>query len=182
MRKWMWYVLLPLSSLFHLRFPPLHLFVSSCVHSGKCYEITPTGYSPTGGNGCGGHCSPITIMVTNLCPSNGNAQWCSFPVNQYGYPSLQPVAPLLPSTSLFPLPPPYLLHYRSGLLSDQQRRLSTLFSLPSFLSSLPCVASHAAWNSDLPANLARLFALPSFLLLLPSPSSSSSFLLLLLFS
>ena len=90
--------------------------------------------------------------------------------------------PLLPSTSLFPLPPPYLLHYRSGLLSDRQRRLSTLFSLPSFLSSLSCVASHAAWNSDLPANLARLFALPSFLLLLPSPSSSSSFLLLLLFS
>ncbi len=24
-------------------------------------------------------------MVTNLCPSQGNEQWCSYPANRYGY-------------------------------------------------------------------------------------------------
>eukprot|EP00026_Physarum_polycephalum_P020015 Phypoly_transcript_22333.p1 GENE.Phypoly_transcript_22333~~Phypoly_transcript_22333.p1 ORF type:complete len:184 (+),score=11.01 Phypoly_transcript_22333:28-579(+) len=51
---------------------------------GKCYQLTPTGYSPTGGTGCG-NCNPITVMITNLCPQQGNEQWCTYPVNQYGY-------------------------------------------------------------------------------------------------
>jgi len=56
---------------------------------GKCYELTPTGYSPTGGNGCGSKCSTsIVVMVTNLCPyTSPNTQWCvpSGQDNSYGY-------------------------------------------------------------------------------------------------
>jgi len=53
---------------------------------GTCWEITPTGYSPTqSGNACGS-CQSIIIMITNLCPADGNAQWCpSSGVNEYGY-------------------------------------------------------------------------------------------------
>jgi len=54
---------------------------------GRCYKITPTGYTPTGGNACGSNCGKsIVIMVTNLCPENGNAQWCpTTGSNSYGY-------------------------------------------------------------------------------------------------
>jgi len=53
---------------------------------GTCYELTPTGDCPTG-SPCAPNSNPITVMVTNLCPNNGNAQWCPNPgqVNQYGY-------------------------------------------------------------------------------------------------
>eukprot|EP01123_Difflugia_compressa_P014911 TRINITY_DN812_c0_g1_i1.p1 TRINITY_DN812_c0_g1~~TRINITY_DN812_c0_g1_i1.p1 ORF type:complete len:187 (+),score=35.83 TRINITY_DN812_c0_g1_i1:49-609(+) len=51
---------------------------------GSCYQLCPTcvGCSPGGGGAPSTTC--ITIMVTNLCPANGNEQWCSVP-NQYGY-------------------------------------------------------------------------------------------------
>jgi len=54
---------------------------------GKCFKITPTGYSPTGGNACASNCATsIIIMVTNLCPEGGNAQWCpTTGTNSYGY-------------------------------------------------------------------------------------------------
>ncbi|KAF8321546.1 hypothetical protein DL93DRAFT_1422191 [Clavulina sp. PMI_390] len=55
---------------------------------GTCYQLTNQGYSAC--SGCGttaGANQTIIVMVTNLCPNNGNAQWC--PVvggtNQYGY-------------------------------------------------------------------------------------------------
>ncbi|KAL6852129.1 endoglucanase-5 [Trichoderma novae-zelandiae] len=55
---------------------------------GKCYQLTSTGQSPCSSCGTGGVAGQsIIVMVTNLCPNNGNAQWC--PVvggtNQYGY-------------------------------------------------------------------------------------------------
>jgi len=51
---------------------------------GKCYEICPTcaGCSPSGRGAPNTNC--ITVMVTNLCPTNGNQQWCAVP-NSYGY-------------------------------------------------------------------------------------------------
>jgi len=65
--------------------PPIFGSATWCGSGcGKCFQLTPTGYSPTGGNGCGSHCSPITVMVTNLCPQQGNEQWCA-PHNKYGY-------------------------------------------------------------------------------------------------
>jgi len=53
---------------------------------GTCWQLTPTGDCPTGGT-CASNTNPITIMITNLCPYNGNAQWCPNPnnANQYGY-------------------------------------------------------------------------------------------------
>ncbi|KAL6792682.1 glycoside hydrolase family 45 protein [Trichoderma sp. SZMC 28012] len=55
---------------------------------GKCYQLTSTGEAPCSSCGKGGVAGQsIIVMVTNLCPNNGNAQWC--PVvggtNQYGY-------------------------------------------------------------------------------------------------
>eukprot|EP01121_Diplochlamys_sp_Union-15-3_P008835 TRINITY_DN236_c0_g1_i1.p1 TRINITY_DN236_c0_g1~~TRINITY_DN236_c0_g1_i1.p1 ORF type:complete len:202 (-),score=35.54 TRINITY_DN236_c0_g1_i1:86-664(-) len=66
--------------------PPIFGSGSWCGSGcGKCYELTPTGYSPTGGNGAPNN-NPITIMVTNLCPQAGNEQWCTNSgVNNYGY-------------------------------------------------------------------------------------------------
>jgi len=54
---------------------------------GKCYKITPTGYTPTGGNACGSNCATsITVMITNLCPESGNYAWCRDSTNNnYGY-------------------------------------------------------------------------------------------------
>jgi len=53
---------------------------------GICFQITPTGDCPTGGN-CASSTTPIVIMVTNLCPYNGNTVWCPNPgnANEYGY-------------------------------------------------------------------------------------------------
>lgn len=33
---------------------------------------------------CTGAGETITVMITNLCPAQGNAQWCSVP-DQYGF-------------------------------------------------------------------------------------------------
>jgi len=57
------------------------------VGCGSCWEITPTGDCPTGGS-CATNRNSIVIMVTNLCPNDGNEQWCPNPgaVNEYGYP------------------------------------------------------------------------------------------------
>lgn len=53
---------------------------------GQCYELTNAGYVAAEGQGdCTGKGETITVMITNLCPANGNAQWCSQPADQYGY-------------------------------------------------------------------------------------------------
>ncbi|KAL7902889.1 non-ribosomal peptide synthetase [Trichoderma sp. SZMC 28014] len=55
---------------------------------GKCYNLTSTGESPCSSCGTGGVAGQsIIVMVTNLCPNNGNAQWCPTVggTNQYGY-------------------------------------------------------------------------------------------------
>lgn len=44
---------------------------------GTCYQLTSTGAAPYAACGTGGVSGQsITVMVTNLCPYNGNAQWC----------------------------------------------------------------------------------------------------------
>ncbi|KAH8688980.1 RlpA-like double-psi beta-barrel-protein domain-containing protein-containing protein [Talaromyces proteolyticus] len=55
---------------------------------GKCYNLTSTGSSACNGCGTGGVAGEsIIVMVTNLCPYNGNQQWCPQPgaTNEYGY-------------------------------------------------------------------------------------------------
>ncbi|KAF8321601.1 glycoside hydrolase [Clavulina sp. PMI_390] len=55
---------------------------------GTCYQLTNQGYSACSTCGTGaGSGQTITVMVTNLCPNNGNAQWCPKVggLNQYGY-------------------------------------------------------------------------------------------------
>ncbi|KAL6692403.1 glycoside hydrolase family 45 protein [Trichoderma pleuroticola] len=55
---------------------------------GKCYQLTSTGEAPCSTCGKGGVAGQsIIVMVTNLCPNNGNAQWCPTVggTNQYGY-------------------------------------------------------------------------------------------------
>ena len=53
---------------------------------GQCYELTNTGYLPAFEMGtCNGAGETITVMITNLCPQQGNEQWCSQPTDQYGY-------------------------------------------------------------------------------------------------
>jgi len=53
---------------------------------GKCYTLTNVGTIAAAGQGdCTGSGDTITVMVTNLCPANGNQQWCSQPENQYGF-------------------------------------------------------------------------------------------------
>eukprot|EP01113_Clastostelium_recurvatum_P033144 TRINITY_DN4350_c1_g1_i3.p1 TRINITY_DN4350_c1_g1~~TRINITY_DN4350_c1_g1_i3.p1 ORF type:complete len:418 (-),score=116.55 TRINITY_DN4350_c1_g1_i3:54-1307(-) len=43
---------------------------------GACYELTPTGDCPFG-ESCSATKEPITIMITNRCPSTGNEEWCT---------------------------------------------------------------------------------------------------------
>lgn len=44
---------------------------------GTCFNLTSTGSSPCSGCGTGGVSGEsIVVMVTNLCPYNGNQQWC----------------------------------------------------------------------------------------------------------
>lgn len=44
---------------------------------GTCYKLTSTGSSPCSTCGSGGDAGEsITVMITNLCPYNGNQQWC----------------------------------------------------------------------------------------------------------
>ncbi|QKX54271.1 uncharacterized protein TRUGW13939_01356 [Talaromyces rugulosus] len=55
---------------------------------GTCYNLTSTGSSACDGCGTGGVAGDsIIVMVTNLCPYNGNQQWCPQPgsTNEYGY-------------------------------------------------------------------------------------------------
>ncbi|KAF3385637.1 Endoglucanase-5 [Penicillium rolfsii] len=55
---------------------------------GKCYKLTSTGEAPCTNCGTGGAAGQsIIVMVTNLCPYNGNQQWCPNvgSTNQYGY-------------------------------------------------------------------------------------------------
>ena len=54
---------------------------------GSCYELTSTGSAPDNQGAGGAEGQSIIVMVTNLCPNNGNAQWCPQPggKNQYGY-------------------------------------------------------------------------------------------------
>ncbi|TVY82287.1 Endoglucanase-5, partial [Lachnellula suecica] len=55
---------------------------------GKCYKLTSTGNAACSSCGAGGASGQsIIVMATNLCPNNGNAQWCPAVggSNQYGY-------------------------------------------------------------------------------------------------
>ncbi|KZV86720.1 hypothetical protein EXIGLDRAFT_840544 [Exidia glandulosa HHB12029] len=55
---------------------------------GLCFQLTSTGNAPCQGCGTGGAAGQsIIAMVTNLCPNNGNAQWCPAVggKNQYGF-------------------------------------------------------------------------------------------------
>ncbi|KAK4695270.1 hypothetical protein P7C71_g2460, partial [Lecanoromycetidae sp. Uapishka_2] len=53
---------------------------------GTCYNVTNLGYIAAQGQGdCTGAGESITVMVTNLCPANGNQQWCAQPTNEYNY-------------------------------------------------------------------------------------------------
>lgn len=55
---------------------------------GTCFKLTSTGKAPCSTCGTGGAAGQsITVMVTNLCPNNGNAQWCPTVggTNQYGF-------------------------------------------------------------------------------------------------
>ena len=53
---------------------------------GKCYTLTNAGAIAASGQGdCTGAGDTITVMVTNLCPANGNEQWCAQPENRYGF-------------------------------------------------------------------------------------------------
>uniref|UniRef100_A0A093UY78 Cellulase n=1 Tax=Talaromyces marneffei PM1 TaxID=1077442 RepID=A0A093UY78_TALMA len=55
---------------------------------GKCYNLTSTGTSACNGCGEGGVAGEsIIVMVTNLCPYNGNEVWCPSvgAKNNYGY-------------------------------------------------------------------------------------------------
>ncbi|KAI1293922.1 glycoside hydrolase [Xylaria venustula] len=55
---------------------------------GTCYQLTSTGSAPDSSAGTGGVSGQsIIVMVTNLCPYNGNQQWCPEVggSNQYGY-------------------------------------------------------------------------------------------------
>jgi len=55
---------------------------------GKCYKLTSTGTAPKAGTGTGGKAGQsILVIVTDLCPTNGNEEWCSEPggSNKYGY-------------------------------------------------------------------------------------------------
>ena len=55
---------------------------------GKCYNVTNLGYIAAQGQGdCIGAGESITVMVTNLCPANGNQQWCAQPTNEYDFPA-----------------------------------------------------------------------------------------------
>ena len=54
---------------------------------GICFKLTSTGKSPCVNCGDGGvPGKSITVMITNLCPHNGNEKWCPPPggKNQYG--------------------------------------------------------------------------------------------------
>ena len=43
---------------------------------GTCFKLTSTGSAPSGQGTGGAAGNSITVMVTNLCPYNGNEKWC----------------------------------------------------------------------------------------------------------
>jgi len=51
---------------------------------GKCFAITPTGGYVDGQGTAPPNLTTQVMMVTNLCPSQYNTQWCTSP-NDYGY-------------------------------------------------------------------------------------------------
>jgi len=54
---------------------------------GNCYELTNAGSLPyANAGGCIGAGDKITVVITDLCPANGNQQWCSVP-DSYGFPA-----------------------------------------------------------------------------------------------
>lgn len=55
---------------------------------GKCYKLTNVGAVAADRMGdCTGAKQSITVMVTNLCPAQGNAEWCAQPKNKYEFES-----------------------------------------------------------------------------------------------
>ncbi|MDI1491565.1 MAG: hypothetical protein OHK93_002774 [Ramalina farinacea] len=56
---------------------------------GTCYKLTNANYIAASGQGdCTGAGDSITVMITNLCPADGNQQWCGGQGgsgNQYGF-------------------------------------------------------------------------------------------------
>lgn len=57
---------------------------SGCGH---CFKLTSTGKA-LAGKGQGGEAGhSIMVMLTNLCPHNGNEEWCPEPgkSNKYGF-------------------------------------------------------------------------------------------------
>ena len=52
---------------------------------GKCFELENVGAVAADKMGdCGGAGQKITVMLTDVCATS-NAEWCSQPVNQYGF-------------------------------------------------------------------------------------------------
>ena len=78
---------------------------------GICFDLISTGKSPCTGCGTGGDAGKrITVMVTNLCPHNGNEQWCPTVggKNEYGYSyhfDLEATAPILGDNSVVDFEP-----------------------------------------------------------------------------
>ncbi|KAG8988323.1 hypothetical protein FRB90_002828 [Tulasnella sp. 427] len=54
---------------------------------GQCYQLTSTGASPPEQGEGGGTGTSIVVMVNNLCPHEGNEEWCPElgGTNTYGY-------------------------------------------------------------------------------------------------
>jgi len=66
--------------------PPIYGAGTWCGSGcGKCYRLTPTavGTSPDGTGAT--TTTSVIAKVTNLCPPDGNANWCSYDINSYGY-------------------------------------------------------------------------------------------------
>ena len=54
---------------------------------GQCFQLTSTGTAPSGEGTGGAAGESIIVMVTNLCPYDGNENWCpnAGSANAYGY-------------------------------------------------------------------------------------------------
>lgn len=52
---------------------------------GTCYKLTPTAIGASVVGTGAPNTNSVVIKVTNLCPPDGNANWCSYDVNSYGY-------------------------------------------------------------------------------------------------
>ena len=60
---------------------------SWCGHNcGKCFKLTNVGALAKDGMGtCQGAGDSITVILLDLCPVQGNEQWCNQPANHYGF-------------------------------------------------------------------------------------------------